>query len=100
MNPGSDRPRSGNSRSRRCLILLEGIVLLSATPFLLVPEFSPVATAAALAALGVVWLASLIIVRPPSTPFDTALLLWGMMRTIGILVSAAPAETLPQATGL
>lgn len=100
MNPGSDRPHSGNSRSRRYLILLEGIVLLSATPFLLVPELAPVATAAALAVLGTVWLTSLFIVRPPSTPFDATLLLWGITLGVGILVTADPAETLPKATGL
>lgn len=101
MNPGSDRPRSDDNRPYPVrLILVEGAVLLAAAPLLLAPELSPAATAVALLALGLVWLASLFFARPPSTPFDTALLPWGATLCAGMLVTADPAETLPKATGL
>lgn len=93
---GVDNNRPYPSR----LILLEGAVLLPASFFLLVPELSPIATAAALIGLGLVWLVSLFFARPPSTPFDSALLLWGIALIVGVLVTADPAETLPKATGL
>jgi putative inorganic carbon (HCO3(-)) transporter len=85
--------------SRRWVIL-EGIVLLSAAPFLFVPDFSPVAAVAALSALACVWLLSLRANPLPPTAFNLALVFWGIALVIGILATADPSETLPKATGL
>ena len=83
------------------LVILEGITLLLAAPWLLFPDISPVATAAALAALALVWLLALALDRDrlPRTPFNLAFLLWGLALAVGILVSADPSETLSKATG-
>jgi len=83
------------------LVVLEGIILLLAAPWLLFPDIAPVATAAALAALALVWLLALALDRErlPRTPFNLAFALWGLALGVGILVSADPAETLPKATG-
>ncbi len=80
--------------------MLEGAVLALATPFLLVPELSPLATAVVLLALAAVWLLVLFTSRPPSTPFDAAFVVWGITLIIGLLATADPADTLPKATGL
>lgn len=88
--------RSGGGRYRR----IEALALLLATPLLLAPDIFPVATAFALAALGVIWLFSVYIVRPVPTPFDLVFILWGCALIAGILVTADPVETLPKATGL
>jgi len=85
----------------RPLVILEGIVLLLAAPWLLFPDIAPVATAAALAALALVWLLALALDRSglPRTPFNLVFLLWGLTLAAGILVSADPSETLSKATG-
>ena len=97
--PGRSQPQTAERRSGR-LIALEGVVLVLAAPFLLAPELSPVATAAALLALAAVWLTALFSRRPLSTPFDAVLIVWGITLGVGMLATADPAETLPKATGL
>lgn len=82
------------------MVIGEGILLLLVTPALLMPETWPMATAAALLALAIAWIISLIFAPPPSTPFNLAFILWGVALSIGILATADPAETLPKATGL
>jgi putative inorganic carbon (HCO3(-)) transporter len=81
-------------------LLVEGVTLLAASPFLLVPELSPIAASAALAALVIVWLLALRENPLPPTPFNVVFLPWGAVLIVGILASADPAETLPKATGL
>lgn len=88
-------------RAGRGRLVLEWAVLLLAAPFLLFPEVWPLAAAAALLALAVVWLNALAVGRPlPPTPFNLVLVLWGIVLIIGMLASADPTETLPKATGL
>ena len=92
----------GARRATRPLVILEGITLLSAAPWLLFPELLPAATVMALLALGLVWLLTLALDRTalPRTPFNLAFVLLGIALAVGILVSADPAETLPKATGV
>ncbi len=94
--------KRGARQAASPLVLLEGIVLLLAVPWLLFPDISPLATAAALAALALMWLLALMLDRDrlPRTPFNLAFLLWSLALAVGILVSADPSETLPKATGL
>lgn len=82
------------------LILLEGLVLLLAAPFLVIPEFSPGITLTALLALGAVWTISHLSARQPASPFDVIFALWCVALMIGMLVTADPQETLPKATNL
>lgn len=93
-----------HSRSHRPLsdrvILLEGLVLLLAAPFLIIPETFPIFTLAALLALGAVWTISQLSARQPASPFDIVLALWCVALMIGVLVTADPGETLPKATNL
>lgn len=84
----------------RRYLWLEGAILLLAAPFLLVPDFFPLVTAAVLLALGIVWLFSVYVHPLPATPFNFVFLLFGLALIVGILVSADPGETLPKATGL
>lgn len=102
MNPSSGRTQYGGYHRAlaRRLVILEGIILLLAAPFLFVPEASPIATVVAMLALGMIWLISLFVSPPPSTPFNFVLILWGSVLIVGILVTADPVETLPKATGL
>lgn len=92
----------GARRAVRPLVILEGITLLSAAPWLLFPDLLPAATAAALLALALVWLLGLALDRValPRTPFNLAFVLLGVALGAGILVSADPIETLPKATGV
>ncbi len=92
--------RAGDRNPTRRWLLVEGVVLLAATPFLLAPELRPVATVAALLALAAVWLAALRQNPLPPTPFNVVFLPWGVVVVVGILASADPAETLPKAAGL
>ncbi len=89
-------------RAARPLVILEGITLLLAAPWLLFPELLPAATVVALLALALVWLLTLALDRAalPRTPFTLAFVLLGVALAVGILVSADPAETLPKATGV
>ena len=94
----------GDRAARRAvspLVALEGLVLLLAAPWLLFPDISPLATAAALLALALVWLLSLALdrARLPRTPFNLVFLLWAAMLGVGILVSADPSATLSKAAG-
>ncbi len=93
---------SGARRVMRPPILLEGVTLLLATPWLLFPDSFPVAAGAALIALAAVWLVGLVLAPGllPRTPFNAALLLFAVALAVGILVSADPTETLSKATGL
>ena len=92
----------GARRAVRPLVILEGIVLFLAAPWLLFPDLLPVATVGALLALALVWLLNLAIDRTalPRTPFNVALLPLGIALGIGILVSADPGDTLSKATGV
>lgn len=82
--------------------LLEGLVLLVVTPFLLFPARFPNATILALLILAGSWLfAWWRTGRPlPATPFNSALLLWSLALLVGILVTADPDLTLDKAAGL
>lgn len=92
----------GARRAVRPLVILEGIVLLSAAPWLLFPDLLPAATVVALLALALVWLLGMAFDRTalPRTPFNLAFVLLGVALGVGILVSADPMETLPKATGV
>jgi putative inorganic carbon (hco3(-)) transporter len=102
--PASQREVSGRSGNQHRFKLLEGIILFLAVPFLLFPQvFLPI-TLTVLILLAVIWLLPLLI-RPrqpnlPPTPFNIVLIFWCLALSIGILVTADPAETLPKATGL
>ena len=102
MSLSSNRPSNDNPNQTlaRWYFRLEAVVLLLAAPLLLIPDYFPVATAAVLLALGIVWLFSIYIQPLPPTPFNLLLALWGLAIIIGILASADPQETLPKATGL
>ncbi|MEW5988449.1 MAG: O-antigen ligase family protein [Chloroflexota bacterium] len=82
--------------------LLEGLVLLLAAPFLLFPTLSTAATALALVLVALSWLVAWRLTgRPwPLTPLNGAMLVWGVMLGVGMVVSADPDLTLPKATGL
>ncbi len=93
---------AGQNHSRT-LPLLEALVVLLGAPFLLFPERLPAATLLGLLALAVVWLLPLWLSRSPGlppTPYNIALVLWGGVLSVAILVSADPDQTLPKATGL
>ena len=100
----AERPHQeqGARRATRPLVILEGIALLFAAPWLLFPDLFPVATAVALAALAAVWLLGLAIDRTllPRTPFNLTLLLFCLALAVGVLASADPADTLSKATGV
>jgi len=83
-------------------LLVETALVLSSIPLLMFPTLRPAATLILLL-LSIVWW----IVRwrldgelLPPTPFNGALLLWGIAVGVGIGVTAFPEETLPKATGL
>ncbi len=87
----------------RALPLLEAVIVVLSAPFLLFPERLPVATLLGLVALAIVWLLPFWLTRSSglsSTPYNIALVLWGGVLSLAILVSADPAQTLPKATGL
>ena len=92
----------GARRAVRPLVILEGIILLSAAPWLLFPDLLPAATVVALLALALLWLLGMAFDRTalPRTPFNLAFVLLGVALGVGILVSADPMETLPKATGV
>ena len=92
----------GARRAVRPLVILEGIILLSAAPWLLFPDLLPAATVVALLALALVWLLGMAFDRTalPRTPFNLAFVLLGIALGVGILVSADPTETLPKATSV
>jgi putative inorganic carbon (hco3(-)) transporter len=95
------KSRSGNQYR---LMLPEGIVLCMAAPFLLFPQVYRPITLIVLVLLALIWLLPLV-TEPrqpnlPSTPFNLALILWGLALSTGILITADPDETLPKATGL
>ncbi|MEJ2749940.1 MAG: hypothetical protein P8183_18825, partial [Anaerolineae bacterium] len=82
---------------------IEGVGLLAATPFLLFPTQFVVGTAVALLWVAGSWLWPLLRKhRPvfPTSPFNAAFLLWGLMLIVGIGVTADPDLTLSKATGL
>ena len=82
---------------------IEGGGLLAATPFLLFPTQFIIGTSFALIIVLVSWLFPLFAKqRPffPRTPFNAALLFWGLTLVVGIAVTADPDLTLPKATGL
>lgn len=97
-----ERAQSGRNIRRAAppLVILEGIALLLAAPFLLFPERSPLLTAATAALLAVLWLISLTFAPFPPTPFNLVLLLWCFVLLVGVVVSADQPETLPKAMGL
>lgn len=76
-------------------------LLTVAAPLLLFPTVRPMATLVALVVLALFWLASALTRRPwPGTPFNSALLLFGVASGVGVLVTAWPDLTLSKATGL
>jgi putative inorganic carbon (hco3(-)) transporter len=102
--PAEQRTAKSRSGNQYRLMLPEGIVLCIAVPFLLFPQAYLPITLIVLVLLALIWLLPLV-TEPrqpnlPSTPFNLALLLWGLALSIGILVTADPDETLPKATGL
>ena len=81
--------------------LVEGLILLFASPFLLFPEKFILLTALFLILLAVLWIAPLFFVRSPLipvTPYNAALLLFALFVGVGILVTADPDLTLSKAT--
>jgi len=97
---GTDAPvRESRPRPKRVL-LLESLVLLSAAPFLAMPEVYPPLTLAALLVLGAVWVFSILSAKEPASPLDILFALWSAVLIIGILVTADPNETLSKATNL
>ncbi len=83
-------------------LILETLLLLGSAPFLLFPTVHPVGTLAALLLPALWWLLRPLLERRPlpATPFNGALLLWGMALGVGVGVTAFPELTLPKATGL
>jgi O-antigen ligase len=82
---------------RRSNIWLSAAILLFVTPFLLFPTLSIIGTFLALIAILLIFL----ITRPLTvTPLHLALILFCLMVSVGILVTADPDLTLPKATGL
>jgi putative inorganic carbon (HCO3(-)) transporter len=83
------------------LKLIEGLVLLTATPFLLFPQRFIFITAVFLFLLAALWIAPLILIRNPLipvTPFNAALLIFTLFVGIAILVTADRDLTLSKAT--
>jgi putative inorganic carbon (HCO3(-)) transporter len=81
----------------------EGMLLLLAAPFLLFPTVSLPITTLMLTLLAISWLAPLILagrVELPRTPFNLALLVWGLFVVVSILVTADPDLSIPKATGI
>ncbi len=99
-NHATMHPEAARPLPDRRLVLLEGLVLLLAAPFLVVPEVLPAATFMALLALGIIWATSLLSAGQPASPFDIILAFWCIALVLGILVTADPIETLPKATNL
>lgn len=80
-------------------IYIEGVVLVTATPFLLFPTVSMAGTLLSFCLLAAVWLLPLLVRSwrlPPATPVDLILLLFALMVIVGILVTADPDLTLPK----
>ncbi|MEA3396275.1 MAG: O-antigen ligase family protein [Chloroflexota bacterium] len=82
--------------------IVETALLGLSAPFLLFPTLRPTVTVGVLALFALWWLARWGLERRPlpPTPFNGALLLWGSAVAVGIAVTAVPALTLPNATGL
>jgi putative inorganic carbon (HCO3(-)) transporter len=82
---------------------IEAIVVLLVSPALLFPTAVSFLTLLALIALATVWLLPLVLERRPglpATPFNLALIPWGIMLMVAMLVSADIDQTLPKAAGL
>ena len=90
--------------SRRFLTapIIEGILLVAVTPWLLFPSEVPIVTLAALVTAALIWLRPLLMGRAafPTTSFNLALLIFEMSVLVGILVTGDPELTLPKATGI
>ena len=84
-------------------LLIEGIVLLGATPFLMFPTLAPPLAWLSAGVLAAIWLWQRVFHQEPLVPpsaFSLALALWGATLVMGSLVSADPDLTLPKAAGL
>ena len=82
---------------------IEGLVLLTAAPFLLFPQRFILVTTIFLLLLAGLWIAPLIIVRSPlipATPYNAALVIFSICVAIAILVTADQDLTLSKATVL
>ena len=92
-------PRRDN---KNALFWVETALLALSAPFLLFPTLVIPATVGVLLASVLWWLARWGVDRQPlpTTPFNGALLLWGITVAVGIAVTAYPDLTLPKATGL
>lgn len=93
-----------NENRKRWLLLFEGIILiLVITPLLLFPNLNETFTFGAVGLLVGMWVLGWFLARLPvlpASPLSPALLLWGLMVIVGILVTADPELTYPKATGL
>jgi putative inorganic carbon (hco3(-)) transporter len=89
-------------RKRQAALAIEGVVLLLATPFLLLPARYPALLLVMLLLLGLAWLTSWRLTRQPfpATPYNGAALLFSLSLFTAVLVTADPQITLPKATGL
>lgn len=92
----------GSSKRLEPGILIEGGLLLVATPFLLFPTMFLAGTGLALLSVVLIWLGVGLATGRflPSTPFNLALFFWLLAVLVGTLVSADPELTLPKLTGL
>jgi putative inorganic carbon (HCO3(-)) transporter len=93
-----------NDNRKRWLQIFEGVLLiLVITPLLLFPNLSETFTLGAVGLLLGLWVLGWLLARLPvlpASPLSPALLLWGFMVIIGVLVTADPELTFPKATGL
>lgn len=99
----SGEPHLSSWRRSDKLAKLEAVIVVVAAPFLFFPTLSLFVTFLALTAIAVVWLLPPLIARRPGlpeSPFNVALIPWGMVLIVAILVSADPLQTLPKATGI
>jgi O-antigen ligase len=89
---------------KRSHLLIEGVLLVFLiTPLLIFPNLNKLLTFVAIGLLFGLWVLGWAMVKLPilpATPLSPALLLWGAMVIIGVLVTADPELTFPKATGL
>ncbi len=101
MEPGSGMLKG--MRAILCRLLrLEWVALGLVSPFLLFPTVRPRWTMMALAFLVLWWLTRWVVCSEawPVTPFNVALVLFGIMVTVGTAISSTPVFTIPKVSGL
>ncbi|NHZ72467.1 MAG: hypothetical protein GWP17_05235, partial [Aquificales bacterium] len=73
-------------------VYFEGAFLLVVTPFLLFPAIAPLLTAVSLSIF--------YLIRPPQpSPFNVSWLVWWLLVSVAVLVTADPDLTLPEFMG-